>query len=113
MSERKGRWIFKVTDCGADECVCSLCGKNARTLKDTRLNFCPYCGADMQETESEIEHFLHMEIKQTIRGRLYPAGFYDGVYVGSRKATKLADNHIMFCEHLLKLIEKEKENEEK
>lgn len=111
MSVRKGKWIFKVTDCGADECVCSLCGKNARTLKDTRLNFCPYCGADMQATESAIEHFLNVEIEETRRRWLDGPLFFNGVAVGRKKATKLAEKHIIFCEHLLKLIAKDKESD--
>ena len=109
MDKIKGEWIFKKTEGEADVCDCSVCGGFARTVKGTRLNFCPHCGADMRLEESTVEHFLEVEIAVSERALCHSyTPYYDGVCVGNKKARELRKKHIMFCEHLLKLIKKEK-----
>lgn len=57
---------------------------------------------------SEIEHFLKIEIELSTK-RLNSGDdspFFNGVVVGHLKAVSLTQKHILFCQHLLKLIEK-------
>ena len=61
---------------------------------------------------SSIEHFLKAEIyicQQ--RAENYYSDCFNGVSVGIKPAKTLNDKHILFCKHLLKLIEKDKECE--
>lgn len=44
-----GHWIYKKTYYEADECNCSLCGQLMTTGKGKRMNYCPNCGAKMDE----------------------------------------------------------------
>lgn len=58
-----------------------------------------------------LEHFLKSEIYITTKrlnsGELNP--FFNGVLVGNINSVLLLKNHILFCEHMLKLIDKERE----
>jgi hypothetical protein len=57
---------------------------------------------------SKIEHFLEAEIDLSKR-RLDKgsSGYYDGEPVGVEMSVRLMKKHILFCQHLLKLIAKE------
>lgn len=48
---KHGRWIYKRTYYEADECNCSLCNQLMTTAKGIRMNYCPKCGAEMDEEE--------------------------------------------------------------
>jgi hypothetical protein len=60
------------------------------------------------EEESAIEHYLKEEIR--IMKELLDSKdrnlFFNGVPVGYERSVKLMKKHIIFCEHLLKLIAK-------
>ena len=61
---------------------------------------------------NELEHFLKAEIEIT-KQRLHagePNPFFNGVVVGNINSVLLLKKHILFCEHLLSLIEKERED---
>lgn len=51
--QSEGKWLFKQTCYGADECNCSLCGQLMTTAKGVRMHFCPNCGAKMKGGEQE------------------------------------------------------------
>lgn len=59
----------------------------------------------------KLKHFLESEIyitqKRLSSGE--PNPFFDGVLVGNVNSVLLLKNHVLFCEHMLKLIEKERE----
>ena len=45
---RHGRWVHAKTYYESDECNCSLCGQLMTTKIGKRMNYCPNCGAKMQ-----------------------------------------------------------------
>lgn len=47
LEVRHGEWLYAKTYYEADECHCSLCGQLMTTFKNTRMNYCPHCGARM------------------------------------------------------------------
>ncbi|WP_367567216.1 hypothetical protein [Lacrimispora sp.] len=58
---------------------------------------------------NEVEGFLKAEIEKS-RERKNKNGMYDGVNVGIAQANQLLDRHIWFCNHILRLMEKENEH---
>lgn len=59
---------------------------------------------------SKLKHFLESEIDIT-KQRLNSGDlnqFFNGVYVGHKSSVSLMKKHILFCEHMLSLIEKER-----
>lgn len=52
--ERKtGKWIEVEKYYEAAECRCSLCGQTMTTHVGERMNYCPNCGAKMEEGEQD------------------------------------------------------------
>lgn len=54
-----GRWITKNCVCGENEFECSVCHKTEWRTSISRFEFCPFCGARMDEQifeESEYKH---------------------------------------------------------
>ena len=49
---KHGHWIYEKTYYTADECNCSLCGQLMTTAHNVRMNYCPKCGAKMDEEKS-------------------------------------------------------------
>ena len=61
---------------------------------------------------NEIENYLQTEVLH-VRERIldFPSPFYNGVKVGYKKAKKLNDKHISFCNFLLNIIHISEENQ--
>jgi hypothetical protein len=85
--------------------ICNKCGAT-EWFNETYPKI-EYVGIDTPE-ESAIEHHLKMEIRQTKEWLKGVNEYFNGVLVGYNKSAKLMKKHIMFCEHLLKLIAKDK-----
>ena len=75
---------------------------------DSDIKEATECAINALEKISGIEHFLKVEIELSTK-RLNSGDdspFFNGVVVGHKKAVRLMKLHILFCQHLLKLIEK-------
>ena len=71
---------------------------------------CSHFKEEKQGILDNVKHFLEVEIEITTQ-RLNSKDqnpFYNGVVVGYLKSVTLLSKHILFCQQLLKLIEKEK-----
>ena len=48
---RHGRWVKSGYACGESEWTCTVCGNKEWRTSTSRLKFCPFCGAKMDEGE--------------------------------------------------------------
>ena len=48
---RHGRWVKSGYACGESEWTCTVCGNKEWRTSISRLKFCPFCGAKMDEGE--------------------------------------------------------------
>lgn len=46
---RHGRWVKSGYACGESEWTCTICGNKEWRTSTSRLKFCPFCGAKMDE----------------------------------------------------------------
>ena len=50
---RHGRWVKSGYACGESEWTCTVCGNKEWRTSTSRLKFCPFCGAKMDEGEQD------------------------------------------------------------
>ena len=50
---RHGRWVKSGYACGESEWTCTICGNKEWRTSTSRLKFCPFCGAKMDEGEQD------------------------------------------------------------
>ena len=46
---RHGHWVKSGYACGESEWTCTICGNKEWRTSTSRLKFCPFCGAKMDE----------------------------------------------------------------
>lgn len=46
---RHGRWVKSGYACGESEWTCTVCGNKEWRTSTSRLKFCPFCGAKMDD----------------------------------------------------------------
>lgn len=46
---RNGRWVKSGYACGESEWTCTICGNKEWRTSISRLKFCPFCGAKMDD----------------------------------------------------------------
>lgn len=46
---RHGRWVKSGYACGESEWTCTICGNKEWRTSISRLKFCPFCGAKMDD----------------------------------------------------------------
>lgn len=81
--------------------------ENGCGVRDIRIDDLMKINEKTTDIREEVSHFFEMEIEQTkewLKEEYFDC--YNGVQVGHKKAVELMKKHIIFCEHILEMLNK-------